>query len=553
MRARLLLPAALAVTAVLLLAANAHRRFPTILSDEAGALGSARYLVRGPTWQMGDTASVDVVYPLLLAPVFAVVHSPALVYRLVVGVNVLLALALLAVLFVLARRGLGASPGGAVAAALCATAYPAVAMQAGVAWVEVAAMLGVACLLTTLVLAARRVTPALLLAHGTAVALLGGLHGRFTAVPVLGLAALLGLAVARRSRWALVAAGWALVLLVAVKALGASVHDARWTSAGHPDVSLDTLLRIPAVDLLRSASGQGWYLLSGTLGLALLGTVVLLRAVGRRSEGEAAGPLTAAYAGLLLASVLGISVAFVASGLLTQPAPRADLLYYGRYNECLVPTLVAVAVTALLQPRWRRTAAVTLAGAAAAAPVLLVTALATDDAAFTGVVQPKMLAAVDPLIGLDRFGRLVDSRLFPVVPTVVGVGLCLVLLALVVLRRQVVAPAVVLLAFAALTGSNVARDRGDTVETAALVVGYQQLRDLHPTSVAYDPGTVGVRAFYGLPFWLDQAEFTPYDSGQAVWPDADLYLGPRDWPAAAEHGLRRVAVERFSQRGVYAR
>lgn len=579
-------------------------RGPTIFSDEAGTLGNARWVAGGVLWRMEPTASAsNISYPLLIAPIFALVDSPELTYRLILLFNVFMAAAMVGVLYVMTRRALNVPPLVALAAAACAAAYPAVAVQVGVGWVEIAAMLGFTLFALTAVLAMRRVTPAVLVGNAAIAGFLSCLHGRFTVIPYLAIAGLLLVAVVRpRVRWwALGSAVVAGVLTQTLKRLEDSVQLARWGEPKRPEFSLHQLIGLLPWTETRSAAAQGWYLVAGTGGLVVLGTVVLLRAAGTSRPTARATPaesttaatdsswadttvvgtaeapivgtttdagarrwwkaadrglggwLLALYLAAAMASIFFISASYMAIYLSANPTiARVDHLYYGRYNECMIPVLVAIAVGALLDRRHRVRTALTLAIAAVGGVALLgISVLTRENLPFTSSVNPYMMTALEPFLGLDASNKAADANF--VLPAALVAGVFTLVLAGLSLRGRWIAPLIVVIAGAIIAVSDL--NRVDQVPdlTATQVPAYEKLESRDPRTVAYDPKTSGIYVIYGMPFWLDNSQFVTFNSAAAQWPAADLYVGPAKWPQAAIHGLKLVLVEKVSGRGFYAR
>src|SRR5262245_15372900 len=68
---------------------------PSVVPDEAGYLGNARWLSgTSPTWIMAETPYYGFGYALFIAPLFRVIHDPETLYRAVLVVNALLATSL---------------------------------------------------------------------------------------------------------------------------------------------------------------------------------------------------------------------------------------------------------------------------------------------------------------------------------------------------------------------------------------------------------------------------------------------------------------------------
>lgn len=543
-------------------------RAPQIFSDEAANLGNARWLAGGTRWPMGAASGAGIGYPLMLAPVFWAFDSPASIYRLVVLLNVVLAAVMTVVCYAVARRGAAAGHRGSLAAAACAAAYPAVAVQVGIAWVEVTAMLAVSLLVLTVVCAAERLTPALLLSHGALAGALVGLHGRFVVVPILAVAGLLTVAALRpRLRWwAIGSAVIAVAMDIGAGHLAGLAQRARWAYVALPDVSLGQLLRLSPASVIRSLAGQGWYLIAGTGGLIVVGLVCLARATRRPSSVAAVdsraapapgrgigGRPLAIYVGLIIASVFAISVVDLAIGLGSNPSNyREDFLYYGRYSEPFVPVLLCLGVAALSVRATVGFVVSTIGTALILSPVLLVIASSLRGSLqFNGTVSPFMVTAVSPYFGLDKY-NLVSTRNF-IVPAAIATAIFAAVLAIVTLTKRALVPVLVVVVFATVGVLDVRHLAAYNNRLAAQIPMYQALAQRHPRVVAFDPATVGVYLQYALPFWLDRSTFVSFDAAGGKWPDADLFIGPSKWPQAATHGLRRLTIDTVTGRGLYVR
>ena len=111
---------------------------PSVVPDEAGYLGNARWLSgTSPTWIMGEAPYYGFGYSLVLAPLFAVFHDPYTLYRAVIVVNAVLVTSLFPLLYVWCRRLLGATERAALVAALVGALVPAATAYTAVALAEV--------------------------------------------------------------------------------------------------------------------------------------------------------------------------------------------------------------------------------------------------------------------------------------------------------------------------------------------------------------------------------------------------------------------------------
>ena len=286
--------------------------------------------------------------------------------------------ALAGVLYLLARRILYASPIVALVSSATASAYPALATQAGIAWAEITAMLGIAVFVLTAWHLCRYPGYSPMLYCAAVAVFLSFVHSRFVALPVLFLGLLAYIAFSRRDlRLSALLSAVALVAVwLVMQVTQMAVYKARWNAGGpRPDASLHEVMQAIPLRLLRSVSGQMWYLLVGTVGLVVLGLAGLIRGFLRQTSEDAAalrrpplpGALVLAYVLLGMCSVFVVSSVFAATRIaLVRTAPRLDLIALGRYDDALVPTLIALGIAGLLVGIPRRGSTKVLAIAAIA-------------------------------------------------------------------------------------------------------------------------------------------------------------------------------------------
>ena len=255
---------------------------PSVVPDEAGYLGNARWLSgTSPTWIMGEAPYYGFGYSLVLAPLFAVFHDPYTLYRAVIVVNAVLVTSLFPLLYVFCRRLLGATERVALVAALVGALVPAATAYTAVALAEVVVLpLLVAAALTCR--AARRGP------SGPGGSSRSSSRSSWRRTP------------ASRSsspwpHWCSSSPGGPGscpcgggpvssplgVLSAAVVVVRRTLLERRWTSRAAPEGTLGDLYRTLTSlgGLKRFASGvvgQGWYMAAGSLALALIGAVVLV-------------------------------------------------------------------------------------------------------------------------------------------------------------------------------------------------------------------------------------------------------------------------------------
>lgn len=356
--------------------------WPSVVFDEAGYLGNARWLAGDRSWPMPFSPAYASGYPALLAPWFAVTDDPELQLRGALALNAVLLASLFPMLVALGRR-LTALPEPIVLAAAAVGALTPAVLGAGVSAIAENLVLPVATLsvLAAWALAAPSAGRVLPWAYGPLVGLAFVAHPRFTAVVVTSAVLLVVVAALRWVPWPRAIGNLGGLLLVAGvgRWANARIVDARWRDVQKPEGelgdSLDLLTsRAGLVELVKTADGQLWYLLAGSLGLWLIGLVAVAalarsgRAAGEPAPADptdpadpddgaigdaAAAALAATHARRIAAlhvlasvgAIFATSVAFFARNQF-----RIDHFAYGRHNDTFAPVLVAAGLAALLAP-----------------------------------------------------------------------------------------------------------------------------------------------------------------------------------------------------------
>jgi hypothetical protein len=395
---------------------------PTVVFDETGYLGNARWFAGGAPWEMPLAPFYSAAYSLLLAPSFTVLHEPHHQWLAVRVVNAALLASLLPLLASMLQRVFGASRPVSLSGATLGALAPAVvaAGVSGIAENLVLPLVPLAVLAAHAAASPERRTAARI-GLGPMVGLLWFAHPRFTAVlPLVGMGLLWWWRAGRLPR--AVAAG-NLVGLGAVVALGSAanraVRDGRWAEVERLEGGTSAwfeLLSSPEGlgEVAATAVGQSWYLLAGSVGLVVVGVVAVARrglsatgagatSVGAddpmRLDDERARPASFACLGLLLAAaaVFATSVLFFA-----QNQFRGDHFVYGRHNDTFVPLWIASAVAMFAVPGERRRIGRLLLGAAGAIVMLgaVVVVVRPTDEPWT-VFSPFAVPAVYRYVGDD--------------------------------------------------------------------------------------------------------------------------------------------------------
>ncbi len=339
---------------------------PLLVSDDLAYLGMARTLAGQGAAPLADQPPYGVLYPVLLAPGWALGfdESSMLIWARVL--NGLLGAALVPVLYAVVRRLTGASPRWSLVAAVVGASLPAQMSTASIVWTERLLPLLVALSVLFLIRFVERQS------YRRAIAVVGGAAALFAGHPRMGAAALVVVlavpCIARfdrlvrrwriRSSFAappdpaasrsepalsgaatLVVGGGGLLGLAAVEGVRRTVASAAFASSGTYDV-VDLAGRrglAEAPEMLLRGTGTVAYLVLATAGFAAIGLVLLLRS-------PPVGPWV---------FVAGLAVVVVAGWFLTGVG-RADAYLHGRYIEVLAPTLVALGIIGSTRMRAAR-------------------------------------------------------------------------------------------------------------------------------------------------------------------------------------------------------
>lgn len=395
---------------------------PSVVFDEAGYLGNARWLAGGARWDMPESPTYALGYSLVLTPAMALFDTAAAQWRAVLVTNSMLLATVGPLLVAVCRRLLGVSRRSALVAATCGALAPGLIAAGGSAIAENLALP----LVLVLVLAAWGATSPptgrlglLRYALGPTVAALVLVHNRFLLLIVvvggaLVWAALRGVVSHR------VAVGNGVLLIggvLAARAANGAVRRARWDRVevlqGGPREWFDLATTPDGLwELAVTASGQIWYVAVGSLGLAVVGVVALgsfaaRGHVGRPSRSAWAAPgaplpirrrrqLVIAFTLVSALAVLATSVVFFA-----QNQWRPDHWVYGRHNDSFSPLWLAAGASAMLSADLRDRLRYLAAAAATVVLSGLVVLRYRDPATLIEGFSPFAVPAIDRFVRLD--------------------------------------------------------------------------------------------------------------------------------------------------------
>ncbi len=560
--------------------------------DEAGYLGNARWIAGNDHWPMPFSPAYAIGYPLVLAPVFAVVTDPDGQWRLALGINALLLASVLPLLFLTLRRVVGVARRPALIAAAVGALVPAV-IAAGIS--AIAENLVLPLVLASVLAAWSMADPqrgrASRLWFGPAVCALYLAHPRFTLVVPVAIVVLLVCWIGRRVDRSVLAVNGGLLLIgtLGARALNQAVQTSRWARVDRPEGGLDewrplVTTRWGLSELLTTAIGQAWYLLVGSFGLVLIGMALVAATVLGRRRGqapsdpalhdlpdrpagdEAATPseasrgepaeasdwarrLALAYVAAAALVVFGTSVLFFARNQF-----RVDHFVYGRHNDSFTPLWLGIAVAYLLtEPALgRRLRAVAL-------PIIPITLCGLllvrnrDPLAFDGRISPFAVPAVVKML------TAVADRAF-LVATLLSITGIVILLGMIALERLPTTPrraqaishaliAGLLGGWFVLCGVAIA-DGTNTFEEVSYVdwTAPEGIERLEIDHLAINASAVLSRATLTFPFALPDVQFTTYEGAWGEQPTGPYVLSTLDDPVRRAEGDRIVLLD---QGGLY--
>jgi hypothetical protein len=335
---------ALATFIVHVIAASRMRTPIIQYADEAGYLGNARYIAQG----FGRTgAGYASGYSLFLVPAAFVAHNPLTAYHLSLATNALLAATVPVLGYALVRRALpNAGNFAHIIAALLLVLYPGWFTFSNLAFSEnalVPTMLAAAWVLA----GAARSTPRWCVA-GALCAYTYWISPR----GVLVVLAFVFCCLVERPPWKQRSpAVPAIVTALLVSGIGRVVNVAIAGTTRVPGIDstagrLNPLRPLVHPGLWNDAATNffGWlsYVATATLGLALIGVIVLTRAALRRSDPSSPLRNVASFAVPTLAATLVVG----ALGEVHLVVTRFDYQMYGRYLDGVIAPVLAVGAAA---------------------------------------------------------------------------------------------------------------------------------------------------------------------------------------------------------------
>ena len=525
--------------------ATRHAEFPFISADEPAYLSMASLIAGDGGWNLGDAATYGPGYSALIAPWFALGLDPDHIYRAAIATNIAVWVGSYLVLEVLARRLTTLRRPWSVVVALTATLPTSLLVLAGYAWSDSLAVLVFLLLVWACVELVARPT----LLRGSAVAAAStigyAVHTRLAPAALVALGLLGVLAWRRRMAWrdAGVATAATLLGLLGVQVVSSAVHDRLYESADAASRVTDELSRaLRPWAVTASVSGQMWYLVVTTAGLAVIGVIALVRSC--RPTGASPDPGMRSRQALWVAGAL-VAVTFLASAGFMTDRPRPDHMVYGRYNDAIVGLLIVIGSARWIAQRDRRSqlldGAVVLGAAVATAAVVWIARSDVLAGPYSGIT----IRSLAPLGGGGP-GRL---WWFTLVGASVIVALTVLRVLLGPRRGAFLLAALALFALGAARGVAVTTGPREGDPRAAT-----ELRDLVPegevVAVVADP-SIPKQAFFRFPFYAPDLRL--HRTADPVWTGGSQrwILAPLDFEPVQLAGYRVVWTDPVSSQTLW--
>lgn len=436
-------------------------------------------------------------------------------------------------LYALMKRHFAISARWAALAAATISIAPSVAAFSLFAYAESLSRLLIAVVVLLVFEISRTPSVAKMIATGAVAGFLPIVHGRFVLLLPLTALAIIGAGLATQPRrYAMTTAGLSAcaVVYLAFDQLNTFLRDDLYVaSVGKEDRMLNrisTLSEWPHI--LRSATGQMWYLVSTSFGLAFVGLAVMAIAgwqyLSQRSWRNA---LPVVY---VIGMVCGVALT---SAVQLAHIIRPDHLIYGRYVEAVSPVLVAIASAALLTSvRWKLWGIGLLVIAGLTATLLI----ATDGDRLREMIVANRYFSPPNAIALDWTRDL----LAPIGYVVLSVVFIAIAAALIMLWRQSATTALVFLSCIGAVA---------TIYTATqTVIPYREIRDdmvldnqieqlteknkRGDTDIAINIDTTAANAFVDYRYLVHPIQIVSIDNGNIVPADVNCVISTDTDPPA---------------------
>lgn len=342
---------------------------PTVHPDEWGFLLNGQVIIGHPEVQVPTGSFYPAGFGVVTGALALLTGSMSGEYRATLVVNFLLCLVVGFLAHRVARRVFGLTAGMSLLAATLAFVGPGTVVSSLYAWPETAARAAFLLFVLGLHRIAQTKNQRQVLLFGLLTGFMPVLHGRFTLVLALSCAVVLWWGWRREIARVIAGAAVGLSALsyLAGRSLNALVKRELYAQAWGQEDRLLKRITNPSLwpALVRTMTGQSWYLVVTSCGLFMVAAFFVWRTVRSGGLREILSDPRK-----LTTSVVGASVVLLifTGGLQLLYGSRGDHLVYGRYVEILVPVILVMGCAAFEStPLLARRA---MAWSALAAPVI---------------------------------------------------------------------------------------------------------------------------------------------------------------------------------------
>ena len=342
---------------------------PTVHPDEWGFLLNGQVIIGHPEVQVPTGSFYPAGFGVVTGALALLTGSMAGEYRATLVVNFILCLVVGFLAHRVARRVFGLTERMSFLAAALAFVGPGTVVSSLYAWPETAARAAFLLFVLGLHRVAQTKSRRQLALFGLLAGLMPVLHGRFTLVLAVSSAVILWWGWHREVPRALAvgSVGLSSISYLAGRSLNALVKRELYAQAWGQEDRLLKRITNPSLwpALVRTMTGQSWYLVVTSCGLFMVAAFFVWRTVRSGSPRELLADPRRMTIGAVGASVV---LLVFTGGLQLLYGSRGDHLVYGRYVEILVPVLLVMSCAAFESaPLLARRA---MATSAIAAPVI---------------------------------------------------------------------------------------------------------------------------------------------------------------------------------------
>ena len=340
--------ASVAVTLLLHSLVARGARTPSFPFDEIVLMQYAKFLAGNGLTTPPRGAGYFPAWSFFMAPVWWVTEDPQLAYRLAIAIGVLAAVATIWPLARLVTR-IGLSMPQAVVVASLVMSLPARTVQSGYVTSEKLLFLVLVCTMLAAVRYWERPTILRAVVFALVAAALAATHARAAALLI---ACVIWLVCMMIRSWRSSLVGLAVLAPLGYLAFWSGGLMNQFLGGGFSQGSklVDNYLDSRPSIILRAVIGQAWEQTAGSLGLVVVGAVVMLVLVWRELRHERAiGPVC--LLGAMLLGVVLLSVGQWSNEYAMYHAEwrRLDAWLYGRYIDPVASLLVALGLAALVR------------------------------------------------------------------------------------------------------------------------------------------------------------------------------------------------------------